>query len=78
MPELTKDYFDKQLKNLPTKQDMDDVKSLVQSVKKEVAEVARMTADGLEEIKKELDVKKEVVDLNRRMTRIEHALNIKS
>lgn len=86
MPELTKEYFDKQLKNLATKQDLgrfatkqdiDSIKILVQTVQEKVKEVARMTADGLEEIKRELDVKKEVLDLNRRINRIEQALNIK-
>jgi len=46
-------------------------------VKSEVSSLARMTADGLEEIKSELNVKKEVESLGRRMFRIEQALHIK-
>ena len=37
-----------------------------------------MVANSLEEIKSELDVKKEVESLNRRMFRIEQALDIKA
>ena len=55
--------------------DIDGVRGLVV---KEVGKLARMTADGLEEIKRELDVRSEVENLNHRMIRIEQALNIKN
>lgn len=89
MAEITKEYLDKQLEKLATKTDIRGVKADVQSVKtevesmknlvtSEVGKLARMTADGFEEIKNELDVRKEVVNLNRRMMRIEQALNIRN
>ena len=75
MSELTKEYLDQQLGKLATKEDIEDVKNLVVS---EVANLARMTADGLEEIKRELDVKTQVENLNYKVNRIEQALNIKN
>ncbi|MBI2676639.1 MAG: hypothetical protein HYX21_01620 [Candidatus Yanofskybacteria bacterium] len=75
MSELTKEYLDKQLNKLATKDDIEDVKSLVTE---EVGKLAIMTANGFEEIKKDLDVRSEVKNLNRRMSRIEQSLNIKS
>ena len=90
MSELTKQYFDKQLGKLATKEDIKNVRVVLETkienvktgietkIESEIAGLARMTNNGLEEIKNELNVKKEVENLNHRMTRIEHALNIKS
>ena len=75
MTDLTREYLDKQLGKLATKDDIEDVKNLVVE---EVGKLATMTANGLEEIKRELDVRTQVENLNRRMVHIEHALNIKS
>ena len=46
--------------------------------KGEIADLARMTENRFEEIKKELDVKKRVDNLDHRIFRIEQALNIAS
>ena len=88
MSELTKQYFDKQLGKLATKEDLkklvtkNDLKSeigrLELKVEDEIANLARMTADGFEEIKKKLDVRKDVENLDRRVYRVEQALNIKN
>ena len=73
MSELTKQYFDKQLGKLATKDELvklvtkEDLKSLKVSfeskIETEIAGLARMTNNGLEEIKRELDVKKRVDNL---------------
>lgn len=86
MSDLTKEYLDKKFDKLVTKEDIEDVKGLVKTeagrletkIENEVAELARMTNNGFEEIKRELDVRKEVASLDRRTFRIEQALNIKN
>ncbi len=79
MSDLTKEYFDKQLGTLATKEDIKNVKvELETKIESEIAELARMTTNGLDEIKRELDVRKEVASLDRRTFRIEQALNIKN
>lgn len=86
MSDITREYLDKKLNKLATKDDIKGVKSLVQTearrlevkIETEVAELARMTSSGFEEIKRELDVRKEVASLDRRTFRIEQALNIKN
>lgn len=65
MSELTKEYLDKQLGKLATKDDLKDVGgSLKLHTEEEVGKLATMTANGLEEIKSELNVKKGVENLN--------------
>lgn len=90
MSELTKQYFDKQLNKLATKEDIRDVKGFVKTeinnleikletkIETEIAELARITKNGLDEVKKELDVRKQVENHNRRIYQIEQALNIKN
>ena len=86
MSDLTKEYLDKQLDKLATKNDIEDVKVLVKTevgrletkIETEIAELARMAQNGFEEVKRELDVRKEVASLDRRTFRIEQALNIKN
>jgi len=81
MSDLTKEYLDKQLDS-QTK----ELKSYVEEkivgldtkIENEIAGLARITANGFEEIKRELDVRKEVASLDRRTFRIEQALNIKN
>ena len=91
MLELTKEYLDKKLdsQTKDIKSYVNDrfssieekieaeVRSLETKIESEVADLARMTVNGFEEIKRELDVKKEVESLSHRMVRIEQALNIK-
>lgn len=93
MPEITKQYFDKQLGKLATKDDIKDVKSLVKTevgrldtkigrlemkIETEVAELAAMTSKRFDELEAKLDVKKEVEGLGKRVFRVEQALNIKN
>ena len=77
MTELTKEYLDKKLDGQTTeiKSYVDDK---VSSVEEKINDMAGMVARGFEEIKKELDVRHEVENLNRRISKIEHALNIKN
>lgn len=75
MSELTKEYLDKKLDKLATKEDIKDVKDLIES---EVGNLARITEDRFEEIKKELDVRKEVDQLKIQMSKVWSALNIKN
>ncbi|MEK7603672.1 MAG: hypothetical protein AAB461_00950 [Patescibacteria group bacterium] len=77
MADLTKEYLDKKLDN-QTAEIKSYVDGRVSSVEDKIDNLARMTANGLSEIKAELDVREEMDDLKQRMTRIEHALNIKS
>ena len=82
MSEITKQYFDKALKNLATKQDIKglDVKidKLDFKIENEVAELAAMVSRRFDEVEKRLDIRTEVENLNHRMSRIEQALNLKN
>ena len=90
MSELTKEYLDKKLDSqtveiksyvddrvdgLATKKDLEN---LVISDEEKIDDLAVMVARGFEEVKKELDVRTQVENLDHRMVRIEQALNIKS
>lgn len=83
MSELTKEYLDKKLDKLVTKDDLNNGLNLLESNLKlhtehEVAELARITNNGLNEIKRELDVRAEVDQLKSQMSKVWQALNIKS
>lgn len=77
MSELTKEYLDKKLDS-QTQEIKSYVDDKVSFIDEKIDGLARMTANGLEEIKSELNVKKEVDNLNRRISLIEQALNIKN
>ena len=87
MSDLTKQYFDKQLGKLATKDEIsklatkEDLKSeiagLESKIEDEVASLARITKNGLEEIKLELDMRKQYQNLERRVFSIEQALDVK-
>lgn len=85
MSELTREYLDKKLDKLATKQDVvrletkieKEVEKLETKIETEVAELARITKNGFDEIKKELDVRKQVESRSLRIYQIERALNIK-
>jgi hypothetical protein len=62
MSDLTKEYFDKQLMNLATKKD--------------ISELARITADGFADLQKRLDVTERMGKIERRMESIENAINL--
>lgn len=100
MSELTKQYFDKQLGKLATKEELnklatkEDLKKLATKeeiikldtkignldtkIETEIANLARITKNGLEEIKRDLDVRKEVDQIKIQMSKVWSALNIKS
>lgn len=77
MSDLTREYLDKKLDSQTT-----ELKSYVEEkvvgLDEKIDSLARMTANGLAEIKRELDVKDRVDNLDRRMFKIEQALNIKN
>lgn len=77
MSELTKEYLDKKLDKLATKDDLKDMEgSLKLHTEEEIGKLAIMTANGIEEIKRELDVRKEVDQLKTQMKKVWDALNI--
>ncbi len=77
MSELTKEYLDQKIDSQTT-----ELKSYVDEkivgLDEKIDSLARMTANGLAEIKRELDVREQVEGLNQRIFRIEQALNIKN
>ena len=70
MSDLTKEYLDKKL-NSQTK----EIKSFVES---EVADLAGIVSRRFDEIEKKLDLREEVDQLKIQMSKVWHALNIKS
>ena len=66
MSELTKEYFDKQLGKLATKQDL----------KGEIADLASMVARRFDEVEEKLDVRAEIDQLKTQMKKVWDALNI--
>lgn len=87
--ELTKEYFDEQLKTLLTKQDAKnfatktDLKPLVtkQDLEDGVEKLARMVNDGFEDMRSRLDVTGRVDKLEqtieRKFAKLEDALHLK-
>ena len=78
MSELTQEYLDKSLKNLPTKQDVqtiveDAVDGLAMIVNKGFEQVDKQ----LIEIKKELDVSEQIKIFEQKFKKLEEALHIK-
>lgn len=92
MSELTKQYFDKQLGKLATKEEIrklvtkDDLRnslSVLESnlklhTEQEVAELAGMVSRRFDEIEQKLDVRAEVDQLKSQMSKVWDALNIKN
>ena len=71
MAELTKEYFDQSLKNLPTKQ---DVRTMIE---KGVEDLAIIVNKGFEDMSERLDVRERTAALEKDMARIKEALHIK-
>ena len=71
MTELTQEYLDKSLKNLPTKQDLKDA----------VEDLARIVNDGFDSqqkyLEEKLDVRDRMAIIEKDMARIKEALHIK-
>lgn len=68
MSELTKEYFDKQLGKLATKEDLKD----------EIADLAGMVSRRFDEVEEKLDLRTEVDHLKTQMKKVWGALNISS
>lgn len=66
MSELTKEYFDKQLGKLATKQD----------IKSDIADLASMVARRFDEVEGRLDLRTEVNQLKAQMKKVWDALNV--
>jgi hypothetical protein len=91
--ELTQEYFDQQLKNLATKQDLerfstkDDLQGLEQRMDKKFAtkqdirdaieELARITSEGFADLQQRLDVTERVKKIEQKFIKLEEALHIK-
>lgn len=90
MSDLTKQYFDKQLDKLATKEDIKSVKRLVQTeisgletkletkIENEVVSLAGMMSRRFDELEKKLDLRAEVDELKVKMSKVWNALNIKN
>jgi len=67
----------KDLESFATKKDLKESEAnLSTHIDKQIGELASMVSHGFEDIKEQLDVRKQVKDLNQRMQRIEQALNL--
>lgn len=87
---LTKEYFDKALKGLATKDDLkkfatnDDLderfekqtRILMAYTDGQVGKLAAMVADGFEEVKELLDVRERMTQLEKDMRKIKEALQV--
>jgi len=88
MSELTKQYFDKQLgklatkeeiKKLATKEDIKNVKVEFETkIENEVADLAGMMSRRFDELEKKLDVRAEVDQLKVKMNKVWQVLDIKN
>ena len=93
MSDITREYLDKKLDKLASKQDIvrletkivgletkieTEVGRLETKIEEEVADLAGMMSRRFDEIEKKLDVREEVDQLKVQMTKVWHALNIKS
>jgi len=65
MTELTKEYFDQQLQNVATKEDLKGL-----ATQESLDALARITANGFEEPQRELDVRQRMESFEHRMERI--------
>lgn len=67
----------KDLESFATKKDLKESEAnLSNHIDKQIGELASMVSHGFEEVKEQLDVRKQVKALRQRMHRIEQALNL--
>ncbi|MDP3697409.1 MAG: hypothetical protein Q8R55_05325 [Candidatus Taylorbacteria bacterium] len=83
MSDLTKQYFDKQLGKLVTKDDLKKELNVLEGnlklhTEQEVADLAGMMSRRFDELEKKLDVREEVDKLKVQMKKVWEALNIAS
>jgi hypothetical protein len=79
MSELNKEYFDKVVANLATKQDLGPLatkEDVRREVREGVEELARMVAEGFEDVQRRLDVQELVQAHERKLHKIEEALHL--
>jgi len=82
MSEITREYLDKKLDKLATKDDIKGLNikigSLDVKIENEVADLAGMMSRRFDELEKKLDVRAEVDELKIKMNKVYGALNIKN
>ncbi len=75
MTSLTKEYFDQHMKRIDNRFDSVE-KKIEKKIEDEIHNLAAITAKGFEDIIKRLDVRERVDQLERKMTKVESALNV--
>ena len=86
MSDITREYLDKKLDKLASKQDIARLETKIETevgrletkIETEVADLAGMMSRRFDELDKKLDVRADVDQLKVQMTKVWHALNIKS
>jgi hypothetical protein len=78
---LTKEYLDKALKNLATKDDLNDrfehqTAMLVSYIERSVESLATMVAEGFNEMQSSLDVRERVQKLEKEVKKIKETTNV--
>jgi hypothetical protein len=71
MPELTKEYFDKVVANLATRQDLAPL-----ATREQIDELARMTKHGFDDVLERLDVRERMHVVEQKLAKIGEALHI--
>jgi nuclear transport factor 2 (NTF2) superfamily protein len=79
--QLTKEYLDKALEGLATRDDLDErfekqTRILMAYTDDQVGKLAAMVADGFEEVKELLDVRERMTQLEKDMRNIKEALHV--
>ena len=67
MTTLTKEYFDQRMEHMDGRFD---------SVEKSIEDLAAMTARGFADLEKRLDVRERLETLEKKMSKVESALNV--
>ena len=82
MADFTREYLDKKLDKLATKEDIKNldikVDGLDAKIENEVANLAGMMSRRFDELEKKLDVRVEVDELKFKMNKVWNVLNIKN
>jgi hypothetical protein len=78
MSDLTKEYFEQQISKLATKELLEaQTKELKAHAEALQSELARMVADGFEDVQRRLDVRDLIDAHDRKFQKLEEALHIK-
>jgi len=76
--ELSKEHFDEVLKTLVTKTDLTASEQRITArIDESQAELARMVADGFEDMRRHLDVTAQIKAFEHKFQKLEEALHIK-